>query len=135
VYDINVKAQKSSPYSRAAQNELALQFYNLGFFNPQLTDQALAAIEMMEFDGKEKVRETIRKNGTLYEQLMQAQQTNLQLADLMAQQTGDTRILQALQQQMGMEPTAAPAGGNVSEPKKSMAERTQEAAANAASAR
>lgn len=135
VFDVDVKAQKSSPYARAAQNELALQFYNLGFFNPQLTDQALAAIEMMEFDGKEKVRETIRKNGTLYEQLMQAQQTNLQLADLMAQQTGDTRILQALQQQMGMEPTAAPAGGNVSEPKKSLAERTQEAAANAASAR
>ena len=134
VFDVDVKAQKSSPYSRAAQNELALQFYNLGFFNPQLTDQALAAIEMMEFDGKEKVREMIRNNGTLFEQLQQAQQTNLQLADLVAQQTGDTRILNALQMQMGMEPTPAQSGGT-SKPAKSIADRNRAAAATAASVR
>ena len=113
VFDIKVKAQRSNPYSRTAQNELALQFYQLGFFNPQLTDQALATIDMMDFEGKEKVRETIRNNGTLYEQLQQAQQTNLQLAQLLAAQTGETRPLAALQQQMGAEPAgASPAAGN-----------------------
>ena len=96
VFDINIKAQKSNPYSRTAQNELALQFYQLGFFNPQLSDQALATIDMMDFEGKEKVRETIRNNGTIYEQLMQAQQTSLQLAQVLAEQTGDARPLQAL---------------------------------------
>ena len=108
IFDIKVKAQRANPYSRTAQNELALQFYNLGFFNPQLTDQALAAIDMMDFEGKEKVREMIRNNGTLYEQLQQAQQTNLQLAQLVAETTGEVRPLAALQQQMGMTPDAAP---------------------------
>lgn len=108
VFDINVKAQRSNPYSRTAQNELALQFYNLGFFNPQLSDQALATIDMMDFEGKEKVRETIRNNGTLYEQLQQAQQMQLQLAQALAEANGDTRPLMALQQQMGMAPEAAP---------------------------
>lgn len=107
IFDIKVKAQRANPYSRTAQNELALQFYNLGFFNPQLTDQALAAIDMMDFEGKEKVREMIRNNGTLYEQLQQAQQTNLQLAQLVAETTGDVRPLAALQQQMGIPAEAA----------------------------
>ena len=108
IFDIKVKAQRANPYSRTAQNELALQFYQLGFFNPQLTDQALATIDMMDFEGKEKVREMIRNNGTLYEQLKQAQQTNLQLAQLVAETTGEVRPLAALQQQMGMTPDAAP---------------------------
>ena len=108
IFDIKVKAQRANPYSRTAQNELALQFYNLGFFNPQLTDQALAAIDMMDFEGKEKVREMIRNNGTLYEQLQQAQQTAMQLAQVVAGLNGDTRPLMALQQQMGMTPDAAP---------------------------
>lgn len=108
IFDIKVKAQRSNPYSRTAQNELALQFYQLGFFNPQLSDQALATIDMMDFEGKEKVRETIRNNGTLYEQLQQAQQTAMQLAQVVAGLNGDTRPLMALQQQMGMAPDAAP---------------------------
>lgn len=109
IFDINVKAQRSNPYSRTAQNELALQFYQLGFFNPQLSDQALATIDMMDFDGKEKVRETIRNNGTIYEQFLQMQQTAMQLAQLVAETTGDTRPLAALQQQAGMPQEAAPA--------------------------
>ena len=109
VFDINVKAQRSNPYSRTAQNELALQFYQLGFFNPQLSDQALATIDMMDFEGKEKVRETIQNNGTMFQQIQQLQQTAMQLAQLVAETTGETRPLAALQQQMGMAPDAAPA--------------------------
>lgn len=108
VFDINVKAQRSNPYSRTAQNELALQFYNLGFFNPQLSDQALAAVDMMDFEGKEKVRETIQNNGTMFQQIQQLQQTAVQLAQVVAGLNGDTRPLMALQQQMGMAPEAAP---------------------------
>ena len=139
VFDINVKAQRSNPYSRTAQNELALQFYNLGFFNPQLSDQALACVDMMDFEGKEKVRETIRNNGTLFEQLQQAQQTNVQLAALLAEATGETRPLEALQQQMGGAAPEAPQGaqsggqaGGVSSGDtrfQNAAERTREATA------
>ncbi len=108
VFDIKVKAQKSNPYSRTAQNEMAIQFYQLGFFNPQMTDQALATVDMMDFEGKEKVRETIRNNGTLFEQLQQMTQTAMQLAQVVAGLNGDTRPLQALQMQQGIQPEAQP---------------------------
>ncbi len=108
IFDIKVKAQKSNPYSRTAQNELAIQFYQLGFFNPQMSDQALAAIDMMDFEGKERVRETIRNNGTLFEQLQQMTQTAMQLAQVVAGLNGDTRPLQALQMQAGITPEASP---------------------------
>lgn len=128
VFDIKVKAQKSNPYSRTAQNELALQFYQIGFFNPQMTDQALATIDMMDFEGKEKVRETIRNNGTLFEQLQQMQQTAMQLAQLVADTIGDTRPLMALQQQAGMQPTAA-VGGEMPAKRESGFDRAKKRAA------
>lgn len=133
IFDINVKAQKSNPYSRTAQNELALQFYQLGFFNPQLTDQALATIDMMDFEGKEKVRENIRNNGTLYERLMQAQQSQLQMAQLIAERTGDARILEAIQAQMGVQP-ASPEG-EVSEKRQSAADKARTRARNTTAVR
>ncbi len=62
VFDVEVSAQKQSPYSKMGQNELALQFYNAGFFNPQMANQALACLDMMDFDRKEFVMEAIRRN-------------------------------------------------------------------------
>lgn len=73
-FDVEISAEKQSPYSRLSQNELALQFYNLGFFNPQMADQALACLEMMDFDRKSFVTKKISENGTLYDQLMMMQQ-------------------------------------------------------------
>lgn len=73
-YDIEVTAQKASPYSRLSQNELALQFYGQGFFNPAMADQALACLEMMDFDRKSSIIQRISQNGTLYQQLMMCQQ-------------------------------------------------------------
>jgi hypothetical protein len=64
-FDIKIKPQKANPYSKAAQNEFAMELYGKGFFNPQMADQALPCVEMMDFDGKEEVRQTISKNGTL----------------------------------------------------------------------
>ncbi|MBO6270028.1 MAG: hypothetical protein J6N19_12930 [Clostridium sp.] len=134
VFDIKVKAQKSNPYSRTAQNELALQFYQMGFFNPQMTDQALATIDMMDFEGKEKVRETIRNNGMLFEQLQQMRQTAMQLAQLVADTTGETRPLMALQQQAGMQPTAA-VGGEMPAKRESGFDRAQKRAAEVTAVR
>lgn len=68
-YDIIVSAQKATAYSALAQNELTLQFYNAGFFEPSRADQALMALEMMDFRGKEKIMDGIRKNGTMYQML------------------------------------------------------------------
>lgn len=78
-FDIEVAAQKASPYSKAAQNELALQLYSAGFFNPQNTDQSLACLNIMDFDHKSDVINQIKKNGTLLDVL---QQTQMQLQQL-----------------------------------------------------
>jgi hypothetical protein len=65
VYDIVIKPQKRSPYSKLAQNELAKEMYNMGFFNPQLADQSITALELMDFDGIETVKEKVQDGQTL----------------------------------------------------------------------
>ncbi len=61
-FDIDVSAQKASPYSKMSQNELAMQFYNLGFFDPAKADMALACLDMMDFSKKESVMRMISEN-------------------------------------------------------------------------
>lgn len=71
VFDVKVRAHKSNPFSRLSQNAMAQEFYQAGFFNPQLSDQALACLHMMDFEGKDEVEREIQKNGTMYEQIQQ----------------------------------------------------------------
>lgn len=70
MFDIEITAQKQSPYSKLSQNELALQFYSAGFFNPQMADQALACLDMMDFDRKEFVMQKVQQNGGMLEQMV-----------------------------------------------------------------
>ena len=88
LFDIEISAEKASPYSKLSQNELALQFFGAGFFNPQLTDQALACLEMMDFDGKDRMMQRIAQNGTLYQQLMQTRQKAVAMAQAVDMQMG-----------------------------------------------
>ena len=79
VFDIVVSAEKKSTFSRLAQNETAKECYQLGFFAPRNADAALAALEMMDFEGIEKVRQRVRQNGTLAQRLEQLQSQLVQL--------------------------------------------------------
>jgi len=79
-FDIDVTSEKASPYKKMEQNELAINFYNLGFFNPQQSTMALACLDMMDFEGKDDVVAQIRQNGTLFEMLLRYQQMALELA-------------------------------------------------------
>jgi hypothetical protein len=88
LFDIEVTAQKQSPYSKMSQNELALQFYSAGFFNPQMTDQALACLDMMDFDRKQFIMQKIAQNGTMYQQILQMQQQMLMLAQIVDKHEG-----------------------------------------------
>lgn len=88
MFDIEVSAQKQSPYSKMSQNELALQFFGAGFFNPELADQALACLDMMDFDRKEFVTSKIEQNGTMYQQILQLQQQMIMLAQMVDQSRG-----------------------------------------------
>lgn len=66
VFDVVVKPQRTNPFSRLSQNELAKELYGAGFFNPELADQALIALELMDFEGKEKIVEKITNNQMQY---------------------------------------------------------------------
>ena len=73
-FDIKVSPEKSNSYTKLTQNELALQFYQLGFFAPQQSDQAMACMSMMEFEGKDELMQRLFYNGTLQKQLAMYQQ-------------------------------------------------------------
>ena len=88
LFDIEVTAQKQSPYSKMSQNELALQFYQAGFFNPQMSDQALACLDMMDFDRKQFIMQKIAQNGTMYQQILMMQQQMLMLAQIVDKHEG-----------------------------------------------
>ena len=112
LFDIEVTAQKASPYSKMSQNELALQFYSAGFFNPQIADQALACLDMMDFDRKHFVMQKIAQNGGMYQQMLAMQQQMLMLAQMVDQSRGGNEVSTAIAAQFGMEaPPAAMGGG------------------------
>ena len=108
VFDIKVSAQKRNVYTKVTQNELALQFFQMGFFNPQMVDQALMCMEMMEFDGKDGIMQRIAQNGTMFQKLQQYMQLALAYA-----QAYDPAMAQKIAQDimMFMGGGAAPMGG------------------------
>ena len=84
MFDIKVSAQKKNVYTKVTQNELALQFFQMGFFNPQMTDQALMCLDLMEFDGKDGVMQKVAQNGTMFQKLVQYMQMAYMLAQVAA---------------------------------------------------
>ncbi len=88
IFDIKVTAQKSNPFNKLSQNELMIQLYQLGVFNPQMADQALVLIEGMDFENKNTIKAKIGKNATMYQQILQMQQQLAQVSAMLDAQTG-----------------------------------------------
>ena len=148
-FDIRVVAQKASPFSTVAQNERAKELYGMGFFRPDMTDQALMALEMMQFEGIESIRQKIAQNGTLYERMAQlaplvlamAQELDMargtQYTPQVAQILGDT--LQSDQPQTqgarGQEAQANPLGDALNGARKSTAGEARKRAASSSTPR
>lgn len=103
IFDIKVTSQKSSPFSTVAQNERAKELYGMGFFRPDMADQALAALDMMDFEGIDKVRQRVSENGTLMQMVQQLQQQMMMMAQIIDSQNGTSMApqLMAPQQQEG----------------------------------
>lgn len=118
-FDVTVTAEKADPYTRMGQNELALSFYNAGFFNPQMADQALACLDMMDFDGKREVADKIERNGTLMQMVQQLQAQMLQMAQIIDRDRGTNLSEQMAQGILGGQTGAeqpTPSGGAEAEP-------------------
>ena len=97
-FDIEITSEKANPYKKMEINDLAISFFNLGFFNPQMTDQALACLNMMDFNGKDEVMQKIRENGTLQEMLLMYQRMALQFANQIDPALGEQVAQQILGQ-------------------------------------
>lgn len=82
VFDIKVSAQKRNAYNRVAQNELAIQLFQLGFFNPQMVDQALMTLDIMDFDGKDGIMQKVARQGTMFQKMVQYMELALSLAQV-----------------------------------------------------
>lgn len=111
IFDIKVSAQKKSVYTRVSQNELSLQFFQLGFFNPQLVDQALLTLELMDFDGKDGIMQKVARNGTMFQKLVQYMQMALQFAQVVAPQMVQ-QIAQDFMMTTGQQPNIAMGGAS-----------------------
>ena len=108
VFDIVVTSQKASPFNTIAQNELAKEMFSMGFFNPELSDQALCAVDLMDFEGKEMVRQKISQNGTLLQTVQQMQLQMQKMAAIIDAQNGTS----VTNEVAGMMPRVGAAGGS-----------------------
>ena len=111
-FDIDVRAQRETSYTKAAQNELAIQLFQLGVFNPQLADQSVMLLDMMDFKGKEEIQQKVQEMGTMAQALQQLGM----IASQMAMQLGDQQAAAMIQQIAAM----ASAGGGTAGMQKQM---------------
>lgn len=71
IFDLQVVAEKKSPFSRAAQNETAKEMYAMGLFNPDMAEPALICLDMMDFEGKDDIKKKVQDNSMLMQQVQQ----------------------------------------------------------------
>ena len=101
LFDVEISAEKQSAYSKMSNNELALQFYSAGFFNPQMADQALACLDMMDFNRKSFIENKIRENGSMYQMMQLMQQQMLGMAQQLDGMQG-SNLTEQMMMQFGM---------------------------------
>lgn len=105
VFDIKVSAQKANVYTKMQQNELALQLFNAGVFNPELADQSLLLLDTMDFDGKEQIIQKVQQNATLYRMMTMYKDLALTMS-----QRFDPQTFSRIASMAGVAPTN---GGNM----------------------
>lgn len=121
LFDIEITAQKASPYAKMSQNELALQFYAAGFFNPAQADQALMCMDMMDFNGKTGLMRKIAQNGGMFRQMQQQISMLTQMVEAISGKslTGENHPTGAQASTTGRPtrsaPTMPPEGGKLGE--------------------
>lgn len=79
IYDLKIKAQKRSPFSKMEENERAKELYSLGFFAPEKAQESLMALDMMDFEGIDKIKDQVRQGQTLLNLVQQYSQLVSQL--------------------------------------------------------
>ena len=109
IFDIEVSAQKENAYSKMAQNELALQLLNAGVFNPQMADQSMQLLKMMDFKGVEELKRSVSQQQQMMQQLAMWQQMALELATRYEPGTAE-RMAQTIMGGAAEQPAPEPEG-------------------------
>ena len=114
IFDIVIKPQKRSAYSRMAQNELAKELYGMNLFDPANAEPSMTCLEMMEFDGIEEVKQKVQQGHTLVNMIEGLNAQLQQLNQIVAQLTGGRNVLAEMQMAQQQQPASKPQQGNVS---------------------
>ena len=64
LFDVKVVARRRNVYTAAANNELTLRLFELGFFDPARRAEAKTALDLLDMDGKELLRRRLEEVGT-----------------------------------------------------------------------
>ena len=96
-FDIKVTAQKATPYSQMANNELMLQLHNAGVFMPNNAPTSLALLHGMDFDQKDDIVSIVKSNAAF----LQVQQELIGLSMALATKFAPQYLPQI--QQMAMQ--------------------------------
>lgn len=73
VFDIEIEAEKASPYQRLSNNTFIMELYSAGFFAPENAQASIAALDAMEFEGKDSVMAKVQEGQTLLNVIQQMQ--------------------------------------------------------------
>jgi hypothetical protein len=107
IFDVSVRAEKYTPTASLAQNELAKELFAAGFFNPEMAAASLTAMELMSFEGKDRIVKMIQQR---YDEIMGVQQAQ---ADAQGNQDIIAQMAQVIMEMGGpdiLAGTTGPAG-------------------------
>ena len=62
-FDVEVRAERENPLDRTQRNQLLLELYRAGIFDPSRREEALGALAGMDFEGAEALRAMLRQAG------------------------------------------------------------------------
>lgn len=121
VFDIEISAEKQSPFSRAAQNETMKELYQLGTFQPENAQAALVMLSGMEFEGLEAIKQQVQANSVFLQQMQQMQQAVVMAEQMMPGFLQMTGLVQA--DPMAQMPMGSAPGSDVVDTSKTPEER------------
>jgi len=123
-FDLEIGAERESPYRTAEANQLALQLFQMGFFRDDLADQALRCLELMEFKNKDRLADVIAQGRTQARETAQLQARLLELAQVVDRLQG-TQLAGALEEEFRGGGSGAP--GRAASSRGSATERMRKA--------
>ena len=124
-FDLEIGAERESPYRTAEANQLALQLFQMGFFRDDLADQALRCLELMEFKNKDQLARVISGGQTQARQIAALRQQLLQLAQVVDEAKG-THLAESLSAEQGGGQNAAASAGKAVLESRSAMERSRQ---------